>query len=230
MPRGRQTRPPTKFTFHRTLSVRNPPAGSQAPQIWQSPVIADGASCGPGRRAVTRSQNRPPKGSFKPGAARTPWSGNTHQIVPRAHPIKQIQRRLYRPADRVQVVRAEAEYLIDRRTARSSGFHPVQPRQRDGRQHIGLHPNRTARRGIRALRQKVMPWFGRRRCRTADGNNGHKLAASAPGRYHDDGPDLYHLGRFEPGGVVTNHNIARMRMESQGHRDDRSTGEGRKAP
>lgn len=45
-------------------------------QIWQSPAIADGASYGPGKLAIARHQDRPPKGSCKPGAAREPWSGN----------------------------------------------------------------------------------------------------------------------------------------------------------
>jgi hypothetical protein len=49
--------------------------------IWQSPAIADGASYGPGRLAFAGRQNRPPKGSHKPGAARGPWSGNAPYIA-----------------------------------------------------------------------------------------------------------------------------------------------------
>jgi hypothetical protein len=41
----------------------------------QSPAIADGASCGPGSLS-SPAQNRPPKGSYKPGATRGSWSGN----------------------------------------------------------------------------------------------------------------------------------------------------------
>jgi hypothetical protein len=47
---------------------------------WQSPAIADGASCGPGRLAVARPRNRPPRGSCMPGAAWGRWSGSGRDI------------------------------------------------------------------------------------------------------------------------------------------------------
>ena len=188
-----------------------------AGQTWQSPAISDGASCGPGRFARPGTGTGLRRGLTSPARPESRGAGTPEIYAVASAPSRQSQRRLHRVPDGQHVCRGQPEHLIGSRATWPADLDPIEPGQRDSRDHIGFHPHRTTGWRIGTGRERVMPRLNGRRRHAADWHHRHQLAAP-PSRGNDyHGPNLDHLWWPETRRIVADHNVTRAWVKGQRH-------------